>query len=400
MSDNKQSWLKSTKISKGNTTILILATLAYSISFATSCLYSPLGPHLREDFHLNEMQLGVLLSAPALLGSILRIPVGILAEAYGEREVFSLILALCFVFTVLTMYAGSYFSLLVCGLLMGIGRTTFVAGVPLISRCYPPERQGFALGILGVGTLGAALSTLFTERIVHHFLNGHWRYVFPFYAVPLLAVLFFYWNYVSDAPHPHKTKTLRKILEVYRRTPLVWAFCLFYWVSFGFFVCFAMYLPAYLVKTYGLSRMVAGDFATAFIVIGSLIRVFGGYMADRLSGRKILIVINIISAICLLLEGLAHSPVVAAPTFILLGACLGIGNGVVFKLLPTYFARETGAVGGLVGAAGGLGGFFTPIILGISKDITDSYFYGFAVAASICLLCVFLARNEFQRANY
>jgi NNP family nitrate/nitrite transporter-like MFS transporter len=210
---------------------------------------------------------------------------------------------------------------------------------------------------------------------------------------------YLYWNYTTDAPTAAKSRSISELLQVYKKTPLAWVFCLFYWVTFGGFVCFSLYLPAYFKKVYEVSPVTAGDLATIFIFTTSLIRAVGGYLADRMPGRKILLVLYTVAAGCLLLIGIQPSLSVAVAAFILLGLCFGIGTGVIFKLVPTYFARETGAVGGLVGAAGGLGGFFTPIILGTSKDLTGSYFGGFAVAASFCLICLFLARKEFHRVE-
>jgi NNP family nitrate/nitrite transporter-like MFS transporter len=325
---------------------------------------------------------------------------GILTDIYGGRKVFTVLMVFCFFPTVLAMYASSYYSLLFCGFLFGMAGTSFAVGIPHVSRWYPPEKQGLALGIYGMGNIGAALSTLFAERIIHYYLNDQWHHIFPVYAVPLLIMAFLYRKFTSDAPATARPKSINQLLEVYKRNPLAWVFCLFYWVTFGGFVCFSLYLPAYFKKVYGISHVSAGDLTTAFIFVTSFIRPVGGYLADRIPGRKILMAIFTLAAACLLLEGLQPSLKVASVAFILLGGCLGIGNGVVYKLVPTYFAAETGAVGGLVGAAGGLGGFFMPIILGSSRDYTGSYFSGFAVAAFICLICIFLARKEFKRAQY
>ena len=384
---------------QGNTQVLLLSTLSFATCFAVWCLYSPLGPHLREELHLSETQLGLLVSIPALLGSAFRLPMGILTDMYGGRRVFTALMVFCFVPTVLGMYASGYAYLIICGFFFGMAGTSFAVGIPHVSKWYPPEKQGLALGIYGVGNLGAALSTLFAERIIHYYLNDQWRNIFPIYALPLLLMAFLYWNYTTDAPTAAKPRSINELLQVFKKTPLAWVFCLFYWVTFGGFVCFSLYLPTYFVKVYGIPHIKAGDLATAFIFTTSLIRPLGGYMADRFQGRKILQGVFTIAALCLIIEGLAPSLTLATGAFILLGACVGIGNGVIFKLVPTYFARETGAVGGLVGAAGGLGGFFTPIILGISKDMTGSYFGGFAVAASFCLICLYFTRKEFQRVE-
>jgi NNP family nitrate/nitrite transporter-like MFS transporter len=384
---------------QGNTTVLALATLSFAACFAVWALYSPLAVRMREELHLSETQLSLLVSIPALLGSAFRVPMGILTDMYGGRKVFTVLMVFCFFPTFLAMYAGSYTMLLICGFLFGMSGTSFAIGVPHVSRWYPPEKQGMALGVYGIGNMGAALATLLGPRIIHNYLNDQWHYIFPIYATPLLLMAFLYWNYAIDAPTAAKPRAFSELLQVYKKTPLAWVFCLFYWVTFGGFVCFSLYLPAYFGKVYKISPVSAGDLATVFIFTTSLIRVVGGYLADRMAGRKILLVLYTVAAGCLILIGMQPALNVAVMAFILLGLCFGIGNGVIFKLVPTYFARDTGAIGGLVGAAGGLGGFFTPIILGTSKDLTGSYFGGFAVAASFCLICLFLARKEFQRVE-
>lgn len=386
-------------VPQGNTTVLVLATLSFAVCFSVWVLYSPLAPHLRKDLNLTETQLSLLVSIPALLGSTIRIPMGILTDIYGGRKVFTALMAFCFFPAALAMYANSYTSLLFCGLFFGIAGTSFAVGIPHVSRWYPPEKQGLALGIYGMGNMGAAVTTLLAERIIHKYFNDQWHYIFPVYAIPLLLMAFLYWNYTSDAPSTARPKGLSQLLEVYKRNPLAWVFCLFYWVTFGGFVCFSLYLPAYFIKVYNISHVTAGDLTTAFIFVTSLIRPLGGYLADRMDGRRILLYLYTIAAFLLLLEGTNPSVGLAIVAFISLGLLFGIGNGVIYKLVPTYFAAETGAVGGLVGAAGGLGGFFTPVILGVSKDFTGSYFGGFAVAAGICLICVLLARKEFKRVE-
>jgi NNP family nitrate/nitrite transporter-like MFS transporter len=382
---------------EGNTTVLSFATVAFGACFAVWALYSPLGPYFREELHISESQLALLISIPALLGSAMRIPMGILTDMYGGRKVFSLLMLFCFFPAMAATYANTYAFLLVCGLLFGMSGTSFAVGVPHVARWYPQHRQGVALGIYGIGNVGAALATLFAPRLIAYF-GGDWHSIFPIYATPCLIMAILYWWFTTDAPTTARPKTISEILGVIRRAPLAWTFCVFYWATFGGFVCFSLFLPSYFKKVYNITPVQAGDLATLFIFTTSFIRPIGGYLADRMNGRKILLVLYTLAAALLILEGLKPNLTVASAAFILLGALLGIGNGVVFKLVPTYFAAETGAVGGLVGAAGGLGGFFMPLVLGASRDMTGSYFTGFGIAAAICLLCVFLARKEFKRA--
>ncbi len=383
---------------QGNTTVLSFATAAFGVCFAVWALYAPLGPYFREELHISETQLALLISIPAFLGAVMRIPMGILTDMYGGRKVFSVLLLFCFLPTIAAMYANTYGFLFVCGFLFGMSGTSFAVGIPHVSRWYPQHRQGLVLGIYGIGNVGAALSTLFVPRLIVYF-GGDWHSIFPLYAIPCLIMAVLYWQFTTDAPTGASTKSLGEILGVFRRTPLAWTFCAFYWVTFGGFVCFSLFLPAYFKKVYNITPVQAGDLTTLFILVTSFIRPIGGYLADRMDGRKMLIVLYILIAALLILEGLRPNLTVASVAFVLLGALLGIGNGVVYKLVPTYFAAETGAIGGLVGAAGGLGGFFMPIVLGASRDMTGSYFTGFGIAAAICLLCVFLARKEFQRAE-
>lgn len=383
---------------QGNAKVLALAMISRVFCFAIWGLYSPLGPYIREDFHLTETQMGLLVSIPALMGGLMRIPMGVFTDLYGGRKVYTYLMVFVFFATMIGYFAHSYFMLLFAGFLFGMAGTAFIVGITHVSRWYPQEKQGLILGLFCTAHAGTAMATLSIPRYIKYYLHGEWHNVFPTFAAPLLIMSLIYWNYTSDSPVKIKPPAMRDVLKL-ARIPLALTFCLFYWTTFGSLVCFSFYLPAYLVKVYNIDTVHAADIATVFIFIGTLIRTPGGYLADKTNPRKILLAVFIVVAACSIILGMRPSITVATWTFYIIGACCGIGNGTVFKIVPYYFPAETGAVGGLVSCSGALGGFFMPIVLGFSKDYTGSYFTAFAIAAFICLMGIFFARKEFKRTE-
>lgn len=371
----------------GNTRVLILATLAFAVCFAGWALFSPLAVYLKVEFNLSSTSVGLLLATPVLLGSIARVPMGVLTDKYGGRRVFSLILLFGFFPLFIAGFAQSYGFLLVCGFFFGMVGTSFAIGIPQVSQWYPKEKQGLALGIYGVGNIGSALATFGAPYLAE---SIGWHKVFMIYSVPLLVMAFVYWFFSADVPKPANAKvpTFSDKLKVYKSSNLIWVFCLFYFMTFGFFVCFSLWLPSYLRDFYKVTPIQAGGLTTIFVFATTFSRILGGYLGDLLSGRRILIILSVVILSILIFLNLNVSIITSLIVFYLMGICLGAGNGVVFKLVAEYFPKDTGTVGGMVGAAGGLGGFFLPIILGTIKDYTNNYSLGFIFVSLVCLICV------------
>jgi NNP family nitrate/nitrite transporter-like MFS transporter len=331
-----------------------------------------------------------MIAVPVLLGSVGRLFAGMAADRFGGRRVFTALLVFAAVPAAAIGLSTSYTQLLVFGLLLGLAGTTFPVGVGFTSKWFSSEKQGTALGVYGMGNIGQSIAVFGAPVLALQF--GDWRTVFfVFGAVALVWGVVFY-LFAEDAATTAKPKTLAENLSVLKTSKIAWILSLFYFLTFGGFVALALYLPTFLREIFNLSATDAGARTAGFVVLATLLRPAGGWLADRIGGAKVLIfVFALIAALSPLLIFTTIGPF----TIGALGcaAALGLGNGAVFKLVPQYFPKETGTVTGLVGAFGGLGGFFPPLELGLIKDATGSYALGFVLLSAFSLLC--LAINYF-----
>jgi NNP family nitrate/nitrite transporter-like MFS transporter len=372
---------------------LALATLAFLVCFTVWGLISPLAPDFKERYGLTSTEVGILVAVPVLLGAVARVPLGLLTDRYGGRIIFTVLL----LFTMLPLFlAGlttSYVSLLGVAFLLGIAGASFAVGVPMVSRWFPPEKQGMALGIYGLGTGGTALAAQAAPRLWDAF---NWRAAFWGF-IPVMAVMAVIWLLLArDAPGPRPSGSLATRLAPFRR-PMAWVLSLFYFVTFGGFVAISVYLPTYLTEITDLTKKEAALRAAGFVVVAVLARPLGGVLSDRIGAAPLLnIVFIVVAALAVLL---AFEPPWALLTigFLSMAAALGLGNGAVFKLVPTFFPKETGAVTGLVGAVGGLGGFFPPILMGIVRDVAGDYAIGFMLLSEFALGCLIINLLVLQR---
>lgn len=397
----------------GNPKILYLALVAFFFCFAIWALYAPLGPYFMKWYNLSAGQVLILAATPALLGSVLRIPMGILADKYGGRVVFAILLFFVIFPLVGAIFVDSYIMFLICGLFFGMAGTSFIIGITHVSNWYPQSKQGTALGIYGIGNIGTILATIFVPILINSVfgdpaagppkimvgsLEG-WRLIFGIYAIPALILGIVYWIVTSEPPTRPKAKSFGEIFGVYKSSGLAWIFAYLYWITFGGFVFFALFSPTYFSDRWGIDRAQASMiYTTIFVFITALIRSFGGWLSDRINPRKILIVVYGVSLVLLLVMAAEISFLLQIGCLYALGMCCGIGNACVFKLIPSYFTA-VGAVGGLAGALGGAGGFFMPIIMGMIKDMTGSYVYGFMIWAVMILgtLVVVLIPKIFRK---
>ncbi|MGQ3683907.1 MAG: MFS transporter [Candidatus Loosdrechtia sp.] len=382
----------------GNIRVLILSTVAFALCFAGWSLYAPLAMYLRTEFNLSSTSIGLLIAIPVLVGSVAKTPLGILTDMYGGRLVYTLVLLFGFVSLIFTSFANSYGSFLACGFIFGLVGASFSVGIAHVSEWYPKEKQGFALGVYTAGNAGIALAAFGVPLIAEAF---GWNKVFIIYAIPLLIMAVIYWFFTSDAPKPANAEkpSLRKKIKIYKSAGLAWIFCLFYFVTFGLFVCFAEWLPSYINDFYNISHVKAGSFAAIFVFITSFSRILGGYLGDKFDGRRILIALTVVILCINVFLILNISLAVALAAFYMMGICLGAGSGVIYKLVPEYFPKDAGAIGGLVGTAGGLGGFFLPIIMGTIKDYTDTYYLGFIFVALVCLMSLSFMEEKTLKAS-
>jgi MFS transporter, NNP family, nitrate/nitrite transporter len=376
---------------RGRIGALVLATLAFTICFAAWGLIAALAPRFRELYELSATQVGLLVGTPVLLGAAARLPLGLLADRYGGRPVFTALLLTLLLPVALAGLTRSYTALVAASFALGLAGASFAVGVPFVARWFPPERQGIALGIYGMGNIGTALANLVAPPLAE---RGSWPLAFWVWLPVLASAAAAFWLLGRDAPgrvHGHASLAAR--LTVLWRHPVAWMLALCYFVTFGAFIAIGGYLPTLLVTTYGLTVPEAGAWAAGFIALAMLARPLGGYLADRWGGAAILDCVFV--GVAVLAAGLAVEPAINALMAVLLGMAvvLGVGNGAVFKLVAEYFPGETGAVTGLVGAAGGLGGFFPPLVMGGVKDVTGSYALSFLLLCAFALTSLVLARR-------
>jgi NNP family nitrate/nitrite transporter-like MFS transporter len=364
----------------GHAPTLIAALLYFDVSFMAWVLLGPMAPFLRDDLGLSATEQGLLTAIPLLGGSLFRPVLGAIADRIGGR----LTGMLGMVLTLAPLFAGWQFAhttlhFYVIGFFLGIAGASFAVALPLASRWYPPEYQGLAMGIAGAGNSGTLLATLFVPRLAE---NYGWATAFGLAMLPLAAVFVIFVLLAKDSPAPRPVTTLRDYRAIVRESDTLWLAFL-YSLTFGGFVGFASFLTTFFHEQYHLSRVQAGDFTTIVAIAGSLLRPVGGWLSDRIGGYRLLILLLAGFAVCL--AGVAIAPpVTVAVALLFLGmGMLGMGNGAVFQLVPQRFGDRIGIVTGLVGAAGGLGGFFLPTLLGAARDLTGSYSSGLFLFAGV-----------------
>jgi NNP family nitrate/nitrite transporter-like MFS transporter len=381
----------------GHTPSLISAFLYFDLSFMVWVLLGALANSIVPDFGMSETQRGMMLALPLLGGAILRLVFGPMTDHIGARKTGLIGLGLTILPLLLGwLWADNYEKILVVGVLLGIAGASFAVALPLASRWYPPQYQGLAMGIAGAGNSGTALATLFAPMLAR---EVGWHNVFALSLIPIGLTLLFYFIFAKDSPNQPPAKSFGDYLKVLGQLD-TWWFCLFYSVTFGGFVGLAVFLNSFFRVQYGQSPIAAGWFATACVVSGSFLRPVGGYLADRFGGIRMLSVLYLGVAVTMGVLGLFPDDlyVGAALMFLCMG-CLGMGNGSVFQLVPLRFPKEIGVMTGIVGAAGGVGGFFLPSLLGLLKDQTGSFsggFFAFSAAGFVCAVTLTLVGRSWE----
>jgi MFS transporter, NNP family, nitrate/nitrite transporter len=371
----------------GNPAALVVATVAFGACFFAWSLLGPLGPDLQDELGLSDLELSVMVSVPVLLGSLARIPLGIMADRHGSRLVFTALIAWTVVpLVALALAYESFAAVLALGFLLGFAGASFAVGVPFVSRWYPAERQGFALGIYGMGMGGTVLGALTAPKIA-----DAWGLAAPFaVAAGLMAAMAVVFALVArDAPAPAAQRggSLLAPLRVFRESSRAWGLTLFYFVSFGGFVAMFLYLPKLLTGVHDLTKTDAGARAAGFALLAVLARPVGGWLADRVGADRVLRASFLATALlALALAGVYDSMVPLTIACLSIAVAFGLGTGATFKLVPAWFPAQVGAVTGVVGAAGGLGGFFPPLVMGIVKTATGGYALGFVLLAIVAII--------------
>jgi NNP family nitrate/nitrite transporter-like MFS transporter len=360
---------------------LVYATLSMALAFVAWGLISAFAPSFRSELGLSAQSTAFLIAVPVLLGSLARIPMGMLTDRLGGRAVFTMLFVLTAVAAAIVPSAASYGQLLAYGFFLGLAGSSFAIGVGFASRWFPPEQQGTALGIYGLGNMGHS-AAVFLGPVVAARLGRD----AVFYGVAAVcatwAVVF--WSVARNAPVAVKPVPVSRMVSVLVTERLAWALSALYFLTFGGFVAFSVYLPTLLRDEFGLSAADAGFRTAGFVVVATLMRPIGGILSDYIGGARVL---SGVFAAILPFSLLLMWPSMLPFTVGALGcaALLGVGNGAVFKLVPQLFPASTATVTGLVGAVGGLGGFFPPLLLGFFRDRTGTLVPGFGLLALTAL---------------
>ncbi|MCM3440147.1 MFS transporter [Metabacillus halosaccharovorans] len=365
---------------------LPLQTLNLVLGFMVWVILSSLIPYIKEDIPIATEQLAWVTAIPVILGSILRIPLGYYANLIGARKVFMISFILLIPPVYYISIANSLADLLIGGLFLGIGGAVFSVGVTSLPKYYPKEKHGFVNGIYGAGNLGTAISTFAAPVLAAKF---GWSLTIQFYLI-ILAIFILINFFLGDKQETKmKAPLIKQIKGVYKNATM-WQLCLFYFITFGSFVAFTIYLPNFLVANFGLEKVDAGIRTAGFIVTATLLRPIGGWLADRYHPLKLLMIVFAGLTFSAILLSFAPSIGWYTVGCLTIALCSGIGNGVIFKLVPTFFSKQAGVVNGIVSAMGGLGGFFPPLILATLFKFTGHYAIGFMALSEVALASLIL----------
>lgn len=371
----------------GHAPSLLASFLYFDISFMIWVLLGALGVYITKDFGLSPAEKGLIVAIPILGGSFFRIVLGFLTDRIGPRKtaIGGMLVTMIPLFWG-WLFGESLAELYLIGILLGVAGASFAAALPMASRWYPPHLQGLAMGIAGAGNSGTLFATLFGPRLAE---SLGWHNVMGLALIPLTIVFIVYILIAKDAPSQPPAKPLKEYFNVFKITD-TWYFCILYSVTFGGFVGFTSFLSIFFVDEYGLTRIRAGEFVTLCVIAGSFFRPVGGFIADKIGGVKLLMFLFIGLTICMFGISFLYS-LTAVTILLFIGMLfLGMGNGAVFQLVPQRFSKEIGFITGIVGAAGGVGGFLVPNILGTLKQITGTYATGFLVFSAVGIVALLI----------
>ena len=360
---------------------LPLQTVSLVLGFMVWVILSSLMPYIKEDIELTSSQLAWVTAVPVLIGSVMRIPYGYWTNRHGARKLFMISFALLLAPVFWVSRADSFGDLIAGGAFLGIGGAVFSVGVTSLPKYYPKERHGFVNGIYGIGNLGTAISAFGAPALAS---SIGWSRTVMLYSIVLVLLAGCNFLLGDRKETPVRTPIMEQIKAVSRSEKL-WFLCLFYFLTFGSFVAFTVYLPNFLVSHFDLDKVDAGMRTAGFIALATAMRPIGGWLGDRYNPFKILmLVFTGLTAAAILLS---FSPSIALYTAgcLTVALCAGAGNGTIFKLVPLYFTKQAGIANGMISAMGGLGGFFPPLLLTAIYGLTGQYSIGFMALAQIAL---------------
>ncbi|OZI43645.1 MFS transporter [Bordetella genomosp. 5] len=363
--------------------VLYASTLAFMVCFVVWMMFGVIGIPIREELGLSAFQFGLLSSTPVLTGAVFRLPLGIWTDRYGGRLMMTLLLVLCAVPVYLVTYATALWHFLVIGLFLGLVGASFAVGTPYVARFFPPARRGFAMGFFGAGTCGAAVNLFVTPVLLEMY---GWRAVPQIYAVMLLVMAVIFW--FMSAPDPGAGRQGGSLASQFKvlRDRRVWRYCQYYSITFGGFTALSLWIPQYMKDEYGLGIAAAAGLAAGFSLPGSVLRAVGGVLADRFGAHSTTWWCLWVAWICLFLLSYPDTTLsiktidgtmdlhlylplwfFTALLFVL-GMSFAFGMASTFKYVADDFPENMGVVSGIVGLAGGLGGFLLPLLFGMGLD--------------------------------
>ncbi|MGW7799035.1 nitrate/nitrite transporter [Staphylococcus xylosus] len=356
---------------------LTLQSLSLVVGFMAWSIIAPLMPFISQDVHITSSQLSIILAIPVILGSILRVPFGYLTNIIGAKWVFfcSFIILLFPIYFL--SHAQSPKMLMISGFFLGVGGAVFSVGVTSIPKYFPKERVGLANGIYGMGNIGTAISSFLAPPIAG--IIGWQSTVRGYLIVIVLFAIFMF--LLGDSKEPKIKVPLVKQYKILMKDLRLYYLSLWYFITFGSFVAFGLFLPNFLVQNFGISEVDAGIRAGVFIALATFLRPLGGILGDKFNAVTLLIcdfILMITGAITL---GLSNHILLFTIGCLLISMCAGLGNGLIFKLVPTYFGKEAGSANGIVSMMGGLGGFFPPLVIAFITSLTGTSHFSFILLA-------------------
>ena len=371
-----------TFLQSGHWPTLAASFLYFDFCFAIWVLNGAMGPFISESFGLNAAQKGFMVSVPILAGALMRFPLGVLAQYIGRKnaamvEMGLIICALVFGYTMV----DTYDEVLAMGVLLGIAGASFGVALSLGSGWFPPKYKGLAMGIAGAGNSGTVLAVLFAPPLATQF---GWQTVYGLAACTMLLPMLVMWFAAKEPPDVEHQTFREHISCLFEKDG--WSFSLIYIVTFGGFIGLASFLPTYFHDQFKVTKVEAGQLTMLATLMGSGVRVLGGYISDRIGGIHTLSGVLVLVAITLLMCGFAGSSlVVTTLLFMLCFAALGAGNGALFQLVPLRWPLATAVAGSMIGEVGALGGGFLPNAMGLSKQYSGSYLWGFVAFTVLAL---------------
>ncbi len=373
-------------VSRQAWSVLAVSTLAFTVCFMVWMMFGVIGIPLKQQLGLNATEFGLLTAMPVLSGSLVRVPLGIWTDRFGGRNVMTLLMAVTVPAVWLMAYATQYWQFLVIGLFVGLAGGSFSVGTPYVARWFPKQRQGMAMGVYGAGNSGSAVNKFLAPVLL---VAGGWALVPQVYAAILAGTVVLFWLFSAHDPRHLVASNARFVDQLQAlKDPRVLKYCQYYSIVFGGYVALALWMVQYYVGEYGLDIRVAALLAACFSLPGGVLRAIGGVLSDKYGAHKVTWWVMWVSWICLFLLSYPQTDFTIATvngpkTFHLglnvysftalmgvLGVAFAFGKASVFKYIGNDYPDNIGAISGIVGLAGGLGGFVLPILFGLLLDLT------------------------------